>query len=280
MFGYPDQNSFLKTRVSELYTDPQVDASIKKEISAKSTLAGFEAEFCRKDKTTFWGEDHVRIVYDQADSPLFFEGSLIDISERKQAEDELRRANKSLETAHRELQQLLEHEQVLARTDGLTSLYNRRYFFELATREFNAAHRYQRPLTIILFDVDDFKQINDNLGHAIGDAVLAQVAQVTAAQVRDVDILARYGGDEFIILLPETNSQAAFHIAERVRLGVAAIRVTTENEPLTVTLSIGVAETIHTSQGKSIEEVIHRADQTLYKSKKNGRNQTSLFTES
>ena len=280
MFGYPDQNSFLKTKVSELYVDPQADASFKEKISTKKTLAGFEAEFCRKDKTTFWGEDHVRIVYDQTGSPLFFEGSLIDISERKQAEDELRRANKSLETAHRELQQMLEHEQVLARTDSLTGLYNRRYFFELATREFNAALRYQRPLTIVLFDVDNFKQINDNLGHAIGDAVLAQVAQVTAAQVRDVDVLARYGGDEFIILLPETNSQAAFHIAERVRLGVAAIRVTTENEPLTVTLSIGIAETIHTSQDKSIEEVIHRADQTLYKSKKNGRNQTSLFTES
>ncbi len=198
---------------------------------------------------------------------------------RKQAQDELQRANKSLETAHHELQQSLAQEQILARTDGLTALYNRRYFFELAVREFNASIRYQRPMTIILFDVDGFKHINDTFGHLLGDAVLAQVAQVTTTQVRDVDILARYGGDEFIILLPETNAQHAFLTAERIRLRVDALKVEADNDPFMVTLSIGVAELVHSPRDRSVEDVIRKADKALYMAKKNGRDHTIIYKE-
>jgi diguanylate cyclase (GGDEF)-like protein/PAS domain S-box-containing protein len=200
-----------------------------------------------------------------------------DVTQRKQVEDELRRANKSLKAAHRELQQLFAHEQALARTDGLTGLYNRRYFFELATREFNGTIRYRRPLTIILFDVDDFKQANDSFGHAMGDTILAQIAQAAAAQVRDVDVLARYGGDEFIILLPQTGAQQAFLIAERIRESVASTRVETDNSPFMVTLSIGVAEMVHTPQDRSVEDAIRRADQALYAAKQSGHNRTVIF---
>jgi diguanylate cyclase (GGDEF)-like protein/PAS domain S-box-containing protein len=200
-----------------------------------------------------------------------------DVTKRKQAEDELRHANKSLKSAHRELQQLFAHEQALARTDGLTGLYNRRYFFELAIREFNGTVRYQRPLTIILFDVDDFKQANDSFGHAMGDTILAQIAQAAAAQVRDVDVLARYGGDEFIILLPQTGAQQAFLIAERIRESVASTRVETDNSPFVVTLSIGVAEMVHFPQDQSVEDAIRRADQALYAAKQSGHNRTVIF---
>lgn len=203
-----------------------------------------------------------------------------DITQRKQAEDELRRANESLETAHRELQKMFAHEQLLARTDGLTRLYNRRYFFELATREFKASMRYQRPLTIILFDLDGFKQINDTFGHATGDAILFQIAQTAAAQIRNVDILARYGGDEFVILLPQTHAREAFLIAERVRNSVAATHthVTAENSPFAVTLSLGVSEILLSPQDESVEDIIRRADKALYKVKQNGNNQTLIFT--
>jgi diguanylate cyclase (GGDEF)-like protein len=167
------------------------------------------------------------------------------------------------------------HEQELARVDGLTGIYNRRYFFELATREFSATIRYQRPLTIILFDIDDFKLVNDNFGHAYGDTILIQIAQIAIAQVRDVDVLARYGGDEFIILLPETDSEHAFIIAERIRESVASTNV----GPFIITLSIGVAETVHAPQDQLVEDIIRRADKALYLAKQKGRNNTVIFTE-
>jgi diguanylate cyclase (GGDEF)-like protein/PAS domain S-box-containing protein len=279
MFGYPDRSTLLERKAQDLYASPASNERFKAEISKKGTLSAFTSEFHRYDQQTFWAEDYVHTICDKAGNPLYYEGSLVNISERKQAEDKLRNANKSLEAAHCELQQMFAHEQVLARTDGLTSLYNRRYFFELASREFSATIRYQRPLTIILFDVDDFKQANDTFGHALGDTVLIQVAQTTATQVRDVDILARYGGDEFIILLPQTGTQQAFLIAERIRESVATMRLATDDSPFIVTLSIGVAETVHTPHDASIEDAIRRADKALYMAKQKGRNNTVIFTE-
>ena len=201
-----------------------------------------------------------------------------DITRRKQVENELRHANELLETAHRELQKMFAYEQLLARTDGLTGLYNRRYFFELAGREFKASMRYQRPLSIILLDVDGFKQVNDTFGHATGDAILLQIAETATAQIRNVDVLARYGGDEFIVLLPQTHAQEAFHIAERIRNSVAARRVVAENSPFIVTLSLGVAEILHSPRDGSVEDTIRRADKALYKVKQNGSNHTAIFT--
>ena len=280
MFGFPDRATLLAKRAEELYVDTTFNDRFKTEIQKSNVLSAFEAEFRRYDHTTFWAEDYVHIIYDESGNALYYEGSLINITERKHAEDDLRRANKSLEATQSELQQMLAYEQILARTDGLTGLYNRRYFFELATREFNLTARYLHPLTIILFDVDGFKQANDTFGHDMGDRILAQIAQVAVAQVRDVDILARYGGDEFIILLPQTDARLAFIVAERIRESAASIEVETENhELLQVTLSIGVAEFVNSPKYKSIEDIIRHADQALYMAKKSGRNHTYVYSE-
>ena len=280
MFGYPNPPSLLAKNAEDMYADPDSNIRFKNEISKAGMLSAFEAEFRRYDQTTFWAEDYVHIIYDEAGEPLYYEGSLIDITERKLAEDELRRANKSLETTHLELQQMLAHEQILARTDGLTALNNRRYFFELATREFNIAVRYGHALTVILFDIDGFKQANDTFGHDMGDRILVLIALAAAAQVRDVDILARYGGDEFIILLTQTNAEQAFVVAERIRESAEALDVQTDSGPVVVTLSIGVAELVNPQKNKSIEDVIRHADQALYTAKKNGRNHTFVYKES
>jgi diguanylate cyclase (GGDEF)-like protein/PAS domain S-box-containing protein len=195
-----------------------------------------------------------------------------DITERKQAEDELRRAKDLLETANLELQQSLEREKLLASTDELTGLCNRRHFFELASREFHASLRHRRSLTILMFDADEFKQINDTFGHAAGDKMLVEIAQAAVAQVRVSDVVARYGGDEFIILLPNASAQQAFPIAERIRASVAAIRLGAENAMSVMTLSIGISEIRHEPVDESIDRVIQRADQALYKAKQCGRN--------
>ena len=280
MFGYPDRSSLLAKKADELYAEPELDNKFKSMILTKNMLSAFEAEFRRYDQQTFWAEDYVHVIHDDNGHPLYYEGSLINITDRKKAENELRQANQSLLLAHSELQKMFTHEQILARTDSLTGQTNRRYFFEIATREFNASTRYQRPLTIILFDIDGFKQVNDTFGHTLGDKILIEVAQATALQVRDVDMLARYGGDEFIILLPQTDAQQAFIIAERIRESVASVRVDNENSPFIVTLSIGVAEIINSPQDGTIEDVIRRADHALYQAKKNGRNHTIIYTQS
>jgi diguanylate cyclase (GGDEF)-like protein/PAS domain S-box-containing protein len=237
-----------------------------------------QMEFIRKDGSTVFVEVSSTLVMNEMGE---FEavGMTRDISLRKQAEDNLRRANLSLQTAHKELQQMFEYEQVLARTDGLTRLYNRRYFFELAIREFNSSVRFKRPFTIILFDVDGFKPANDTFGHALGDEILTQISQVAKLQVREVDILARYGGDEFTVLLPETNSAQAFLIAERIRKNVETTQIEVDGASLSVTLSMGVSEIIFDPQDQSIEDIIRRADQALYKAKQRGRNHTVIYSD-
>ena len=203
----------------------------------------------------------------------------VDITERKQAEEELRRTKDELETVNLKLQQSLEREKQLACIDYLTGLHNRRYFFGLAAREFSASVRYQRPLTFLMFDVDDFKQVNDTLGHAAGDKVLVQIAQAAVAQMRASDAVARYGGDEFIVMLPHASAQQALPIAERIRASVAAIRVETGMDPFFVTISIGIAETRLEPPDESVDRVIQRADEALYKAKQSGRNRVVIFDQ-
>ena len=203
-----------------------------------------------------------------------------DTSDRKQAEEELRRAKDDLETVLLKLQQSLERETLLASTDGLTGLCNHRHFFELAAREFQAAVRYQYPLAFLMFDLDLFKQINDTLGHTAGDKLLVDVAQAAAAQVRASDLVARYGGDEFIVLLPHASAQQALVVAERIRMGVAAIPVDglrDKKELFTVTLSIGITEMQREPADNNLEGIIQRADAALYKAKRSGRNRVEIW---
>ncbi len=200
-----------------------------------------------------------------------------DVTKRKQAEDELRHANRSLQAAHKDLQKMFEYEQTLARTDALTGLFNRRHFFDIAIREFNAALRYRRQMTIIMFDVDGFKKANDTFGHSLGDDILTRISQVTKSQVREVDILARYGGDEFTVLLPETNADQAYITAERIRQSAEFTGIEAGSSFLSVTLSIGIAE-IDLASDRSVEDIIRRADQALYTAKQAGRNHTVVYS--
>lgn len=196
----------------------------------------------------------------------------LQVIERQKAEEELRRAKEQLE-------QMLIREQQLSRVDGMTGLFNYRHFFEFATHEFILARRYQRPLTILMCDTDDFKKINDTLGHAAGDRMLSLVAQAAGAHMRAGDMLARYGGDEFIVMLSQTSLQQAYHVAERIREKVAQLGMETEKGRFSVTFSLGVADMRQEPGEDSVEAIIQRADQALYLAKQAGRNQTVLFSE-
>jgi diguanylate cyclase (GGDEF)-like protein len=164
----------------------------------------------------------------------------------------------------------------LARTDELTDVRNRRGLRSALTREFRRAERYGGALTVMAFDVDRFKQVNDDWGHAVGDAVLHAVAQALKRGVREVDIVGRVGGEEFVVLAPETPAREALAVAERLRRSVAERTVTTAHGvDVGVTVSCGVA-TLSDVHARSPEELLGYADAALYRAKAHGRDRTEI----
>ena len=156
--------------------------------------------------------------------------------------------------------------------DGLTGLYNHRHFQEMLLKEVHEATRYKRSLTLILFDVDHFKNVNDVYGHPAGDAVLKNIAAFVAGMVRASDLVARYGGEEFAVILPETPSREAVILAERIRRGVEAMEVVVGEAVIRVTVSLGVSTFPGNDTGDAKGALIESADQALYAAKRNGRN--------
>lgn len=181
-------------------------------------------------------------------------GSHIDITDRKLLEDELNRQ---------------------AHIDFLTGVSNRRHFMELAEQELNRATRYANSLSIFMMDIDFFKQVNDTHGHKAGDAVLIKLAQVCCETLREVDVIGRIGGEEFAILLPETDMETAAEVAERLRVAITDTKVPLESGlPLRVTVSIGVVSL--SSKEDNIDVLLNLADKALYEAKETGRNKVCV----
>jgi diguanylate cyclase (GGDEF)-like protein/PAS domain S-box-containing protein len=199
-----------------------------------------------------------------------------DITERKQAEETLRRANESIVAVNHDLEKALEREQLLSRVDGLTGVCNRRYFFELAAHELAVAKRYHRPLSLVIFDLDNFKQVNDTFGHQAGDDLLVRAAQIARGLLREADIFARYGGDEFAILLPDSTAQASAIVANRIREKIAADQISTKEGQAGVTISVGIAEC--PVEACSMDQLVQQADQAMYAAKAAGRNRNAVYS--
>ncbi len=157
-----------------------------------------------------------------------------------------------------------------ARTDELTAMKNRRAFYEHGQSAVEQARRYARPLSLVMLDIDHFKQINDTRGHRAGDEAIRAVAAVITGSARAADIAGRVGGEEFAIILPETAVLDAAAQAERLRREIAALKVRHEGNDITVTASLGVAEL--SGEGGSLDSLVGRADAALYEAKAQGRN--------
>ena len=164
------------------------------------------------------------------------------------------------------------HEEIyrLTTVDGLTQIFNKRYFMENIERELSRSQRYGRSLSLIIFDIDHFKNINDTYGHLAGDHVLKRLAAAVQENIRREDFLARYGGEEFAIILPEIDHANALVMAEKVRGLIEAQKFVFENTPIPTTISLGVAST--GDEAIDSMELIREADQCLYRAKKAGRN--------
>ncbi|MBO1518607.1 sensor domain-containing diguanylate cyclase [Oceanisphaera pacifica] len=203
-----------------------------------------------KDGATFYVSSSATAQNDQSGDFAVARTSVFDITDRILLE-------KKLET--------------LANIDALTNISNRRHFYEGATLELKRALRYQHPLAILMFDIDHFKRVNDTYGHDGGDAVLKQLASTVHSSLRDLDVFARFGGEEFIVLLPEISPEQVALVAERLRQKVAELQINLPSgETASITISIGVA--MLTPDDKLLEHLIKKADLALYQAKEQGRN--------
>jgi diguanylate cyclase len=184
--------------------------------------------------------------------------------------EELSKKIKTLETESEKNRENLETQRRKALSDPLTELPNRQAYNERAVTEVQRWQRYNRPLTIAIFDIDNFKKINDNYGHQAGDRVLKVIGRSIAKRLREVDFFCRFGGEEFVALMPETTAEIAIPVLDKIRDAIANAAFNYKEQPLSITLSIGLTEF---RDKDSLDSAFERADQALYKAKQSGRNQ-------
>lgn len=220
---------------------------------------------------TFYGL-RVSPVEDQFKRFIGWAIILEDISLRRQAEIELENANRRLKSQLEDINLLQDKLQVQVVRDSLTGVYNRRYLDETLTREIAHASRSGYPLSLIMMDVDHFKKINDQFGHKMGDDVIVAIGRLLQAQTRDSDCVGRYGGDEFLLVMPEMSLENAFEHAEIWREGIKAMVFQTGDQVVNVTISIGIAA--FPENGSSVDALIKAADHAMYLAKEQGRDRT------
>jgi diguanylate cyclase (GGDEF)-like protein len=200
----------------------------------------------------------------------------------KALQDALVEKNRELDRANKELAQRREELLALTRTDALTGLCNRRYFEERLQEEFTRARRYSSSLSMVMLDIDHFKRINDSFGHPFGDEVLRAVARTARSRLREVDLLARYGGEELCAILPETSPEDALRVCERVREAIEELPLEHRaadgsRKPVRCTASLGLATL--TPSLASAEDLLRAADDSLYAAKGAGRNRVHQYQE-
>ena len=256
LIGYR-QEVLLGTLMADYYKTPAEREKVVhaiKEGKGKATLV--EAALRHKDGHIIWISTSAVVRLDKDGKPVFIEGVSRDITERKHMEEQLT---------------------LLSRVDSLTGALSRRYFMDKCSEVFAVMKRYQRPASMIMMDLDNFKKINDIYGHHIGDQALVAFTLECQKEIRESDIFGRLGGEEFGLMLPETALQRAQATAERIRKRIENIKIPVADEVIKITVSIGLIEInneIHT-----LDDALRCADKAMYQAKDQGRNTVVTFIE-
>lgn len=244
----------------QFFTDKLYPEDFQKTMEAmRNHLYGkvdvYEAEYRikAKDGTFKWYYDRGKITqFDDNGKPLFLAGIVFDITEKKETQLELEQKNRILSK--------------MASIDGLTKIGNHRTLIEYLKAGIVEANRTGSSLSIAIFDIDDFKKVNDNKGHVYGDQVLVDVASIIKSSIRGTDLAGRYGGEEFMVIFPSTTLIVAKKVSERIRKTIENYKFV---DGLRITISGGVGQ----YNNETISELVHSADMNLYRAKRNGKNQ-------
>ena len=239
------------------------------QIRRHEPIKNFEYEHISATEKTFCLRVNAIPLFDKNKQFRGYLGTTSDISELVMATEKAERAHLKLQAKTVALEKAKHIAECMARTDVLTGLNNRRSFFENAKIAEDQSRRYDHHYSTIMLDIDFFKSINDNYGHAVGDKVIIAVAAAINDCTRISDISGRIGGEEFAIILPESSSTSAVNMAERLRHAISAISIPFKETAVTLTASFGVAECLTDNQ--SIDDVIAQADKALYQAKQQGR---------
>ncbi len=228
---------------------PRLRAALEEALRAGSPL-DLRFRVARADGSVRCMNARAEVMPASGDAPPRLLGTVLDITDYKAKEDALRR---------------------LATRDGLTGALTRHHFFSLAAREFERTRRYPAPLSVMMIDLDHLKAINDAFGHGAGDGILSRVVTTTARSLRQTDLLGRYGGDEFSVLLPGTDLAEAAEIAERIRGAVARVRLPVSGPEAVAATTVSVGVAAMDAGDESIDDTFRRADKALYRAKNAGR---------
>ena len=245
MLGYPDKQALLGMRASDFYVNPADRDKQRAQFRKGVATHNGETQLRCLDGRHIWVRDSCRAIRDRAGEVLYYEGSLLDITEQKRSREKL---------LH------------MARHDPLTGVYNRYALAEVLAKEASRAQRYQHPIGILMIDVNRFKEVNDRYGHAVGDRVLKEVSATLRQCVRDTDYVVRYGGDEFLLLLLETNGETSI-VRDRILRTLSARQPLHPTLDFPVSVSIGIAHWIPDSS-QSMEAALAAADRHMYAEKR------------
>jgi diguanylate cyclase (GGDEF)-like protein/PAS domain S-box-containing protein len=270
MMGYPDLEILISTNAAELYANAADRSRWQASMEQHETVKDFEFEARRYDGAPIWVRNTARAVKNGAGRVLWYEGSLEDITLRKQAQEALARANEGLKARLIEIGILQEQLRERAIRDPLTNLFNRRNLEETLDQELAKADRKAYPVSLLMIDIDHFKWINDTYGHNAGDQALQSLADLIRSHIRRSDIACRFGGDEFVIVMPETALRSAYERAEDFRQRVQSLQLPGIGILGNLTVSIGIAT--YPVHGATKEDLLRAADQAMYHAKAQGCN--------
>jgi len=245
MLGYPDKETLLGVNAPDLYVIPSDRERQFILFEEEQLIYNYETQLKRFDGTLIWVNDTCHAIRNEAGTIQCFEGSLQDITKNKASEQKLN---------------------YMARHDPLTGVYNRYALTEVLETEASRALRYRSPIGVLMIDVNRFKEVNDRFGHTAGDKVLQHVADVLTATVRNTDYVVRYGGDEFLIILLETNGETEI-VRNRIIAEMASRKPVDLHVDFSITLSIGIAFWKPDTH-QSMEAVLSQADQEMYAEKR------------